>query len=253
MAREKTALVLSAGGMYGAYQAGVWQELEGVLNPDVVVGASIGSLNGWMIAGGITGHALMARWLHFDKDVRHRWRVPRLLPTGILDPSHVSSWICAIHEQFEPKCEFGCVTTTMPDMRPRLFKTPNVRCEHLTSSCAIPIVFRHPRIDGVTYCDGGVMVPLPLWAAVEMGATQIVAVNLLPKRPRLLTAAAQALRWYTRWKPDGSADPVELVEISPTKRLGSIRESMYWTRDNAKRWIDLGRADAVAALRNIPV
>ena len=45
-----TALVLSAGGMFGAYQAGAWKALAPELSPDLVVGTSAGSLNGWAIA-----------------------------------------------------------------------------------------------------------------------------------------------------------------------------------------------------------
>jgi len=57
-----TALVLSAGGMYGAYQAGAWKELADVFRPDLVVGASIGALTGWAIAGGCEPEELIARW-----------------------------------------------------------------------------------------------------------------------------------------------------------------------------------------------
>ncbi len=39
----KTALVLSAGGMFGAYQAGAWGEISARFQPDLVVGASAGS------------------------------------------------------------------------------------------------------------------------------------------------------------------------------------------------------------------
>jgi len=45
-------LVLSGGGMYGAYQAGAWKALADVFRPDLIVGTSIGALNGWAIAGG---------------------------------------------------------------------------------------------------------------------------------------------------------------------------------------------------------
>ena len=46
------ALVLSAGGMFGAYQAGAWNVLSQRFQPDMVVGTSVGALNGWAIAGG---------------------------------------------------------------------------------------------------------------------------------------------------------------------------------------------------------
>ena len=49
---RRKALVLSAGGMFGAYQAGAWEVLSQSFQPDIVIGASIGSLNGWAIAAG---------------------------------------------------------------------------------------------------------------------------------------------------------------------------------------------------------
>ena len=55
--------MLSAGGMFGAYQAGVWKALSPVFRPDVVIGCSVGSINGWAIAGGISGDELIRTWL----------------------------------------------------------------------------------------------------------------------------------------------------------------------------------------------
>jgi NTE family protein len=60
------ALVLSAGGMYGSYQAGAWKALAGVFQPDLIVGASIGAVNGWAIAGGCAPDELIRRWLNME-------------------------------------------------------------------------------------------------------------------------------------------------------------------------------------------
>ena len=59
---SKTALVLSAGGMFGAYQAGAWRELSACFQPDMVVGTSVGALNGWVIAGGCPPEELIRFW-----------------------------------------------------------------------------------------------------------------------------------------------------------------------------------------------
>ncbi|MGH9659904.1 MAG: patatin-like phospholipase family protein, partial [Bryobacteraceae bacterium] len=59
----KTALVLSGGGLFGAYQAGAWKALAARFPPDLVVGASAGALNAWCIAGGCTPDELIAQWL----------------------------------------------------------------------------------------------------------------------------------------------------------------------------------------------
>src|SRR4051794_26558392 len=92
------ALVLSAGGMFGAYQAGAWEVLAGIFQPDIVVGASIGSLNGWAIAGGCTPQELIDRWLRFhDNSIR------------------------GMHESYRPKAAYGVVVTDALRLKPRLF------------------------------------------------------------------------------------------------------------------------------------
>jgi NTE family protein len=50
--QEQIVLVLQGGGALGAYQAGVYQALmEGGIEPDWVIGTSIGAINGAIIAG----------------------------------------------------------------------------------------------------------------------------------------------------------------------------------------------------------
>ena len=52
------ALVLSGGGLFGAWQAGAWSVLVDHIRPDLIVGASVGSLNGYVIASGGTPEEL---------------------------------------------------------------------------------------------------------------------------------------------------------------------------------------------------
>src|SRR6187402_1206249 len=51
-AHGRTVLVLQGGGALGSYQAGVYQALhEAGIEPDWVIGTSIGAINGALIAG----------------------------------------------------------------------------------------------------------------------------------------------------------------------------------------------------------
>ena len=53
MNKRKTALVLSGGGSRGAYQCGVWQALTELgTEIDIVVGVSVGAINGAMVVEG---------------------------------------------------------------------------------------------------------------------------------------------------------------------------------------------------------
>ena len=47
---SKDALVLSSGGLFAAYQAGVYKALWPYWKPDLIVGTSAGALNAWLIA-----------------------------------------------------------------------------------------------------------------------------------------------------------------------------------------------------------
>src|SRR5215471_115396 len=69
---EQTVLVFQGGGALGAYQAGAYQALtEGGIEPDWVIGTSIGAINGTLIAGNTPGQRL-ARLQEFWGRLGHR-------------------------------------------------------------------------------------------------------------------------------------------------------------------------------------
>lgn len=242
----RTALVLSAGGMFGAYQAGVWLELSRVFDPDIVVGASVGSLNGWMVAARTDARELADRWLELGELATVRWRRPRSLADGVLDGSALEEWIrtaCASHR---PARRLGVVLTRVRTLRPTLFQTPDLDWRHVASSCAVPVFLRHHRIGGEYYSDGGIVDPLPVWAAEQMGATTIVTVNVMKHRPWAMRTVVGALQTCARYRP-ANCSGVTVVDISPEGRLGSAVDSMYWNPDRARRWIEQGQRDALRA------
>ncbi|MGI8746625.1 MAG: patatin-like phospholipase family protein [Bryobacteraceae bacterium] len=218
----RTALVLSAGGLFGAYQAGVWKALADRFDPDLIVGASIGALNGWAIAGRCDPDELIQRWLR---------------------PQPLSSWgvrraIREIHERYQPRIEYGAVVTDALRLRPKLVR--DVSWRHLVASAAIPGLSPPPRIDGRYYCDGGLLCALPLWAAVEMGAERIVAINALPVMPNAIVRnLAGAIRRLARFRPI-VPESIEVIHIAPSEPLGSVKDALYWNRENAERWIKCG-------------
>jgi NTE family protein len=239
----KTALVLSAGGMFGAYQAGAWKELSQYFQPDMVVGTSVGALNGWTIAGGIAPDELLRWWSNESVAAFLRPQIPLLPWRGFFDHHSFRKNVQELFERFKPGIPFGVVLAEALRLRPRLVQSEQVTWRHLAAACAIPAGLPPVRIDGTWYVDGGVLTALPLWAAATMGAMQVIAVNALPVLPStLLRAGANAIRWISPKAP--SRDGLDVITIAPPDSLGSVSESVRWNRDNIRRWMERGAEDA---------
>ncbi len=250
VSRPRSALVLSAGGMFGAYQAGVWERLATVFDPDIVVGASVGALNGWRIACGCEPGDLTERWSRLGNLAAVTWRIPTRLADGIIDNTALEAWIRSECGTGIPQRDYGVVLTHWRTMKPVLFRGSSVGWQHIATSCAVPLFLRHYKIDGDSYTDGGLLDPLPLQAAIDMGATRIVTVNLLKHRPWFIRSAVHAIRSCTGYRlPD--CKEIQVVDISPPGRLGSARDSMYWDDGKTRRWIEQGREDADRQLRQV--
>ena len=224
----KTALVLSGGGMFGAWQAGAWRALAPRFHPDLVVGASVGSLNGYAIAGGATPEELGEFWLRPE--------------TGVL--KQLPQTIGALMDRHRLQTGYAVVLTDMLRLKPRIVLGEAVTWRHLAASCAIPLVFRPRRIDARWYCDGGLLNPLPLWAAVELGATHIIALHALPEIPgHWLKPFVAGFRRAAGYHPP-LPGAVDLQMIATPGPLGSLREALQWKRDRIERWMEQGFAAA---------
>ena len=222
------ALVLSGGGLFGAWQAGAWAALAPVFQPDLIVGASVGSLNGYAIACGASAPMLRELWMRQDvARVRGLESVLRLLTQGQ-----------------KPRVDYAVVATDLLRMKPRIFHGSEVTWRHLAASCAVPLVLPQIRIDGRYYSDGGLLNPLPVYAAVELGATEIVALQALPEIPSVLlkplVLGFRAIFGYHPSLPEG----VRLTVLEPSQRLGSLRDALRWKRKNIECWLELGYKDA---------
>jgi NTE family protein len=246
-----TALVLSAGGMYGAYQAGAWKALAGVFHPDLVVGASIGAVNGWAIAGGCDPDELIDRWLHLDAASRYRWKLPRSPFHGLFDTTPLQHMIRDVYESFQPRMHFALLVTDLMKLRPRIIPGDEVSWQHLVAGTAILGLFDQVRLGGRIYSDGGLLSAVPLWAAAEMGATQVLVIDVLPTAPgsvaRVLVGAIRLLSPFRAQVPAG----IEVIRVAPPRLLGPPLESLHWNRANAEAWIRAGEEQGAALKHSI--
>jgi NTE family protein len=243
----KRALILSGGGAFGAWQVGAWSVLREHMHFDVVIGASIGSLNGWAIAGGATPEQLTEMWHEVGENGAVRFRLPLRPLDGIVEFKPLEGFIRKLHEAFRPNMEYYAVMTELVRLRPRLIEGSTVEWQHLAASCALLGVLPQRRIDRVLYSDGGLLGALPLWAAVPCQATEVVGLNVMPKVPwavRRVLQSVQAVR-----APSERLERERTVVLSPGESLGSWwRDGLRLERPYVTRLIAQGRDDAAAAI-----
>lgn len=226
-----TALILSAGGMFAAWEVGVWKAIEAHFAPDLIVGTSAGALNGWAMAGGATAAELEREWL--DPLTAHLMRrEPLYRKTRHL------------FERYRPRTPFALTVVDIARMRAKIIPAEQMEWNHLAATCAIPLVFPPVKIRGRRYVDGGLLGALPLWAAEEMGATRAIALNCLNTRPFRL------LRRVMPWRiPQPKS--LEVIRIEPSIPLGSILDTAMWSAAKIERWIAMGEKDGRRALPSI--
>jgi len=240
----KIALVLSSGGLFGAYQVGVWSYLaETGFHPDIVVGASVGALNGWAIAGGCHASDLVDQWLDETRsNVLQRRQSPGLR-NGYFEPGPLANLTKRIFSDYQPSPSFGLVTVELPFLRSRLFTGDSVTATHLLATASIPLAMPSVSIDGRTFTDGGLLEDVPLWAALKMGATRIIAIDAMHfDCPWWYRLGVSPMGWFA--PRVGSAKRASITLIRPSRPLGDYQEALAWDRSRIRMWIDLGYADA---------
>ncbi|KRE38993.1 patatin [Janibacter sp. Soil728] len=180
-----TAFVLGGGGVLGATQVGMLQALlaQGI-TPDLVVGTSIGSVNGAFVAAdpSVDGVARLeelwrdvvrsgemgenpvrqaARFAKYRTHVMRRGLIPDLVARHL--------GIDLIEDLPVP---FQCVAAEIESSASRWFTAGEIG-PAVAASCAVPGLFAPVEIDGAHYYDGGLVHSIPVGRAIALGATDI--------------------------------------------------------------------------------
>lgn len=196
-----TAFVLSGGGNLGAVQVGMLAALmERDITPDLIIGSSVGAVNGAWLAGAptVAGVEALGRiWGSLRRQdifpiggltgvLGLLGRQNHLVPAGGLERvlrRHLPH--ARIEEARVPLHIVATEVTTGVEL---LLSAGDV-VQAVLASAAIPGVFPPVRIDGVDFMDGGVVDNAPLRHAVELGADVVYVLPTgyscsLPEAPR---------------------------------------------------------------------
>ena len=175
-------LVLGAGAARGFAHVGVIKALEAQgIRPDIVVGSSAGSVIAALLASGATGNELNRLALNLDEATIADWGLPFAGRFGGLIKGDALQNMVNREVQNKSieqmRIPLGIVATELQSGKGVLFRTGNTGLA-VRASCSVPGVFQPAVISGKEYVDGGLVAPVPVSYARQMGATLVIAVNI---------------------------------------------------------------------------
>ena len=176
----RIGLALGGGAARGFAHVGVIQVLEQHgIRPDLVVGTSAGSLVAALYASGKTAAELEQTALQMEEAAITDWMLP-LFNRGVLKGEALARYVNR-QVQSKPlqamKLPLGIVVTDLATGKGVLFQRGDTGTA-VRASSAVPGVFMPVSISGREYVDGGLVAPVPVQQAREMGAEVVIAVDI---------------------------------------------------------------------------
>lgn len=260
MATEKTAFVLSGGGLLGSTQVGMLQALvEAGITPDLVLGASIGAINGAGFAQSpdAAGVAKLTQlWLDvaeqspFGGSIVERVSTLAKTRVSLFESDNLRKLLSEqlqVSNIEELPIDFGCVAVRIQDAREVWFDNGPIVPAILASSAA-PGIYPPVHIADADYMDGGIVNPVPVDRARKLGATRIFVLQvgkmeqLLPVPNNPISSALTALEIARRARFNAAvtkASETAQVYLLPTgsNTILSVDRAAFDPRE-AKRVIE---------------
>lgn len=185
-----TAFVLGGGGLLGAHQVGMLRALiESGIIPDLIIGTSIGAVNGAMIAANpslTTINRMAELWTLIGQKGLLDSSIFEQIKTFSQSGTHLQSneplrelfSNAFTVERFEDlMVPFQCVAASIETSSTHYFECGPL-IDAVLASSAIPGLLPPVEIDGQHYLDGGLVAPIPLDRAIELGATTIYVLQV---------------------------------------------------------------------------
>ncbi len=176
----KIGLALGGGAARGFAHVGVIQVLEeNGFKLDYVAGTSAGSLVAAIYASGKTGAQLQQVAEGMDEAAITDWQLP-LFSRGMLRGEALARYVS---EQTQGRLiehmrvPLGIVATELASGQGVLFQRGDAATA-VRASSAVPSVFQPVNINGREYVDGGLVSPVPVRYARQMGAELVIAVDI---------------------------------------------------------------------------
>ena len=245
----KIGLALGGGAARGFAHIGVIQVLEEAgIKPDLVVGTSAGSLVAAIYASGKTGAQLQTVAETMEEAALTDWILP-FVSRGMLRGEALARYVSGqvggkTIESFP--MPLGIVATDLHSGQGVLFMRGDTATA-VRASSAVPAVFQPVKIGTREYVDGGLVSPVPVRYARQMGAEVVIAVDISATPESNAALGTLDILLQTFAIMSRSINTFELKEADVTVRpaLAGVASADFASK---RRSIEAGRAAMLAAL-----
>lgn len=184
----EVAFVLGGGGLLGAHEVGMLAALaDKGIEPDVVLGTSIGAVNGALYAAD-PGPAGVERLRELWRDSEGLWSGGALqrLTTLARTRTYLQPFgpmrdrlaaVLPVEMVEELACPFQCVAASIERAAEHWF-TEGPLAEVVLASCAVPGVLPPVLVGDEHFIDGGIVNSIPVSRAVLLGARTIYVLQV---------------------------------------------------------------------------
>lgn len=179
--KPKIAIAFGGGAAKGFAHIGVIKVLEqNGIKPDIITGTSAGSVIGSLYASGLSPIEIQQKAMNLDENQLTDYT---LSSAGIVKGEALQDFI---NKEVKGRpidklpIRFGAVATNKENGEAIVFRSGNTG-QAVRASASIPNVFLPVKIGKNSYVDGGLVQPVPVEAAKEMGADIIIAIDISAK------------------------------------------------------------------------
>jgi NTE family protein len=263
-----TAFVLGGGGLLGANEVGMLRALaEAGIRPDLVVGTSVGAINGAFVAADPALAADQLAELWKGEALREAFsetllgRAARLARSGThlhsIEPlGQMLGGMLPGKDFADLELPFQCVAASIEHASAHWF-TQGPVVPAVMASCAVPGLLPAVEIDGEHFYDGGLVHSIPVGRAVALGATTVYVLHVgriespltVPRRPWEVGLVAFEIARRHRFHEEIAALPdgvqVHIMPAGGDRRPPDLAQLRY--RDRTKVSVSIERAYAASA------
>lgn len=246
----RIGLALGGGAARGFAHIGVIQVLEEQgIKVDLVAGTSAGSLVAALYASGLSGREMAVLAENMDEGAITDWAFPT---RGLIRGEALARYVrekTGAKQIEQMKLPLGIVATDLSDGSGILFRRGDTGAA-VRASSSVPAVFQPVKIGGREYVDGGLVAPVPVRYARQMGAEMVIAVDISspPEEKPGSDAIRMLLQTFSIMGRSINHFELREADIVLRPKLDGVGSADFGAR---KRSVQAGREIALSMLAQI--